>query len=85
MLRYGDEIGRLLLTPPGYSAHVLTLPPSKCGMRPVSGVAVTAARVVRPTATEAATWTYVDRGAHRLTAARPRLEIDDVTAEVALQ
>ena len=24
MLRYGEEIGRLLLTVPGYSAHVLT-------------------------------------------------------------
>jgi hypothetical protein len=24
VLRYGDEIGRLLLTAPGYSAHVLT-------------------------------------------------------------
>ena len=24
MLRYGDEIGRLLLTAPGYSAYVLT-------------------------------------------------------------
>jgi hypothetical protein len=24
VLRYGDEIGRLLLTAPGYSAYVLT-------------------------------------------------------------
>ena len=28
MLRYGEEIGRLLLTLPGYSAHVLTY---RCG------------------------------------------------------